>query len=87
MNKKYIEIDRDLKDLIISSFRYALGRNTYMTLLTCDYIKNHPELVDERVKNILLKDSEQLDFYYPKKGIDYEIFINFRMWLENLEVK
>lgn len=88
MNKKVVEIDRDLKDLIISSFRYALGRNTYITLLTCDYIKNHPELIDERVKKVLLEDLEQLDFFYDNiSDTDYKLFSNFRVWLKKLEVK
>lgn len=50
-----IPIDYNLKDIIISAFRYALGRNSYITLSTCDYIKKHPEVIDERVKDVLNK--------------------------------
>ena len=69
-----IQIDYDLKDIIISAFRYALGKKTYITLSTCDYIKNHPEIIDKRVKNVLLRDLEQLNFIYAKNELDYKIF-------------
>lgn len=82
-----LEIDRDLKDMIISAFRYALGRKTYMTFATCDYIRNHPELIDDRVKSVMLRDLEDLDMYYPDKGIDYTAFKDFEKWLNELEVK
>ena len=78
-----IQIDYDLKDIIISAFRYALGRKTYITLSTCDYIKNHPEIIDKRVKNVLLRDLEQLNFFYVKNELDYEIFTKFKKWLES----
>lgn len=83
-----IPIDYNLKDIIISAFRYALGRNSYITLSTCDYIKKHPEVIDERVKEVLLRNLEQLDFFYDNiNDTDYKLFTNFRVWLENLEVK
>ena len=53
-----IEITRDLKDIVCCSLRYALGRKTYITSLVSDYIIDHPELIDERVKNVMLKDIE-----------------------------
>lgn len=81
-----IPIDFDLRDMIISAFRYALGRKTFVTLATCHYFKEHPEIVDKRVKNVLLRDLEQLDMYYPNKGIDYEVFVEFKNWLEDEEV-
>ena len=82
-----IQIDYDLKDIIISAFRYALGKKTYITLATCDYIKNHPEIIDKRVKNVLLRDLEQLNFIYAKNELDYEIFTKFKKWLESYEVE
>ena len=82
-----IQIDYDLKDIIISAFRYALGKKTYITLSTCDYIKNHPEIIDKRVKNVLLRDLEQLNFIYAKNELDYKIFTKFKKWLESYEVE
>lgn len=82
-----LEIDRDLKDMIISAFRYAIGRKTYMTFATCDYIRNHPELIDDRVKGVMLRDLETLDMYYQKSDIDYITFKDFEKWLNELEVE
>lgn len=82
-----IEIDSDLRDMIISAFRYSLGRKTYVTLSTCDYIKEHKEIVDKRVKDVLLRDLENLDMYYTKNDIDYKIFKEFERWLNRLEVE
>ena len=45
-----IEINRDLRDIVISALRYAIGRKTYIVNETCEFIKKHPELIDERVK-------------------------------------
>lgn len=67
-----IEIDSDLRDIVISAF---------------GYIKEHKEIVDKRVKDVLLRDLENLDMYYPKNDIDYEIFKEFEKWLNRLEVE
>lgn len=81
-----IEIDNDLREIVISAFRYALGRHTYITHLTCNYIVEHYEIVDDRVKEVLLRDLEKLDRYYAKEDIDYHMFTDFRKWLVDLEV-
>lgn len=82
-----IEIDYNLKDIVISAFRYALGRKTYITYAICNYIMEHPELVDKRVKDVLSRDLEQLDMYYSESDIDYRIFKSFEEWLKELEVE
>lgn len=82
-----LEINHDLKDIVISAFRYALGRKTYITLATCDYIKDHPEIVDKRVKDVLLRDLENLDMYYSENDVDCVVFNKFEKWLKELEVE
>ena len=82
-----IEIDRNLKDMIISALRYAIGRKTYITEETCSYIKNHPELIDERVKMVMLKDLEDIYRYYDENDeVDLPDFLKLKKWLEDLEV-
>lgn len=82
-----IEIDRGLKDMIISALRYAIGRKTYITEETCSYIKNHPELIDERVKMVMLKDLEDIYRYYDEHDeVDLPDFLKLKKWLEDLEV-
>ena len=44
-----IQIDYDLKNIIICALRYAIGRKTYVTFEVCEYIMKHLDLIDERV--------------------------------------
>ena len=82
-----IEITRDLKDIVCCSLRYALGRKTYITSLVSDYIIDHPELIDERVKDVMLKDIEEYldcrDTYYKDDECDYQSWLRLKKWLEN----
>ena len=86
-----IGIDYDLRDIVISAVRYALGRRTMAPFSTTEYIMAHPELVDNRVKQVLLKD---LEYYFDKwkcglqtdDRCDYDTWLLFKKWLEKLEV-
>ncbi len=81
-----IEINYELKDMIISALRYAIGSHTYITEETCSFIKEHPELIDRRVKEIMLKDLEEIHRYYETNdSIDLPAFISLKNWLEKLE--
>lgn len=77
-----IQIDYDLKNIIISALRYALGRKSYVTFEVCEYIIKHPELIDKRVKDVMLRDLEEIDKYYGKDDIDYKVFDKLRKWLK-----
>lgn len=83
-----IEITRDLKDIVCCSLRYALGRKTYITSLVSDYIMEHPELIDERVKGVMLKDIEEYldcrNIYYKDDECDYQSWLKLKNWLEDL---
>lgn len=81
-----IEITYDLKDMIISALRYAIGRRTYIVNQTCEFIRKHPELIDERVKQVMIKDLEQLHEFYEVNDIDFIEFMKFANWLKSLEV-
>lgn len=54
-----LEIDHDLKDIIIQSLRYALYRHSYSLSQTCDYIRKHTEILDERVVQVMLNDIKE----------------------------
>ncbi len=82
-----IPIDYDLKDIVISALRYAIGRKTYVTSEISEYIMEHPELIDIRVRDVMLRDLEEIDNYYKKDDIDYKVFDKLKQWLEKLEVK
>lgn len=84
---KELKIDCDLKDMMIQSLRYALYRHTYALYQTCEYIKKHLEIVDKRVKTVMLKDIyERLK---DKDLKDFEIadIRCLQITLENLEVE
>ena len=89
MNKETIKIDRNLKDLVISAVRYALGRKTYITGLTSDFIINNPSLIDERVKKVIIKDLEEYfayrDCYYNDDECDYQSWLKLYEFLEELK--
>ena len=86
---KTIKIDRDLKDMIIGSLRYALGRRTYVTLATAEFIINNPDLIDERVKSVMIKDLEEYfayrSCYYNDDDCDYESWLRLYEFLGGIE--
>lgn len=57
--KNILEINHDLKDMMIQSLRYALYRHTYALNHTCEYIRKHIEILDERVVQVMLKDIQE----------------------------
>ncbi len=81
-----LEITRDLKDIVCCSLRYALGRRTYITSFVADYIMEHKELIDNRVKTIMLKDLddyfENRNDYYKDDECDYQSWLKLKKWLE-----
>lgn len=80
-----IEINRDLRDIVICALRYSIGRKTYVTYATCDFIMANSRLIDERVKNVMLKDLEDIEEYYDKDSCDYIKFVELREFLKNLD--
>ncbi len=81
-----IEINYELQDIVLCALRYAIGRKTYVTLEVCEFIMKHPNLIDYRVKRVMLRDLEDLDRYYKKDDIDYLPFDTLRKWLNLIDV-
>ncbi len=77
-----IQIDYDLKNIVICALRYAIGRKTYVTFEICEYIMKHPDLIDERVRVVMLRDLEDLGKYYEKNDVDYVTFNYLIKWLK-----
>ncbi len=77
---------RDFQDIVICALRYALGRRTYVTSATADFIKEYPELIDERVKTVMLRDLDEY-FAFRKVGAytddecDYNTWLDLEKWL------
>ena len=91
MNKEKIIIKdlHDFQDMMISALRYSLGRRTYITSETADFIKKYNEIIDERVKKIMLKDLEEYfecrDIYYKDDECDYNTWKGLYEWLKKME--
>lgn len=81
-----IEINYELQDIVLCALRYAIGRKTYVTLEVCEFIMKHPNLINYRVKRVMLRDLEDLDRYYKKDDIDYLPFDKLRNWLNLIDV-
>lgn len=82
----------EFQDMLISSLRYALGRKTYITDVTADFIKSYPEVIDKRVRTVMLNDLRRyFDFRILYKHTDdecdYNTWCDLRKWLEDKEVE
>lgn len=87
----YVLLDYVLRDMIISALRYALGRRTYITAETSEFIVENKDIIDGRMKQVMLSDLEQY-LERRNKGFitddkcDYEVWENLYNWLSKLEV-
>ena len=86
-----LKLDYVLRDMIISALRYALGRRTYITVETSEFIIENRAIIDSRMKQVMLRDLKE---YLERRNkgfitddkFDYEIWLNLYNWLNNLEV-
>ena len=80
-----IEINYELQDIVLCALRYAIGRKTYVTSEVCEFIMKHPDLINYRVKKVMLRDLEDLDRYYKKDNIDRLPFDKLKNWLDLID--
>ena len=87
-----VDDKRTLEDIILCAFRYAKPRHTYVLSEVIDFIKANPELITDRVKQILLTDTEeQINIYEQDQerltitDIDYQTLINFKKYLKSID--
>ena len=75
--------DEQFKDIILCAFRYSLYRHTYALDETLEFIENHPELIDDRVKTVMLRDiSDRLsDWEDGLWRMDKDRIKDFQGWL------
>lgn len=87
-----LKLDYVLRDMIISALRYALGRRTYITAETSEFIVKNKAIIDSRMKQVVLSDLQQY-LERRNKGFisddkcDYEVWVNLYNWLNELEVE
>ena len=87
-----LKLDYVFRDMIISALRYALGRRTYITAETSEFIIENKAIIDSRMKQVMLADLGQY-LERRNKGFitddkcDYEVWVNLYNWLSKLEVE
>lgn len=85
-----VEITNDyqFKDVILCAFRYSINRHTYALDETLEFIEHHPELIDDRVKCVMLRDIDNIlcDWEDGLWQMDKDRIKDFQGWLLNLEV-
>ena len=87
MLKVILNNDDTFKNIIISAFRYAIGRHTYILDETLEFIEEHSQVIDERVKYVMLRDIDnRLSEWDNHWEMDKERIIEFQKWLLELEV-
>lgn len=83
-----IKIDSNLQDMIISALRYAIGKKSYITGQTADFIMKNPNLIDSRVKKIMIKDlrnylENRIDLYNDD-DIDFQKWRQLYNWIKSI---
>ena len=58
---KMSETDVDIGTIAICAVRYAIGRQTYMPGIVQGFVMRHPDIVDKRVKEVMLRDLDEAD--------------------------
>ena len=94
------EYDKDLGTIAICAVRYAIGRQTYMPGIVQDFVMRHPAIVDERVRDVMIRDIDEADRVTEHKMSDGSLLTidhlgdtkidrpgweRFREWLKGLE--
>ena len=101
-HKKPKVYDEDMGAIAICAVRYAIGRETYMPGLVQDFVKRHPEIVDENVRNVMIRDINEADRIHEctlpngevlkidglgSTTIDRPGWLKFREWLESFNTE
>ncbi len=87
-----LKLNYVLRDMIISALRYALGRRTYITAETSEFIVENKDIIDGRMRQVMLSDLQEY-LERRNKGFisddkcDYEVWVNLYNWLSKLEVE
>lgn len=72
--------------MLISAVRYALGRQSYIVVETCDYVSDHLESLSKNCIKILIRDiSEEIEMYHSL-GRTCGMECDEKCWLKLLEV-
>lgn len=82
MSKKVLIDSQDLDLVFVASFRYALGRRTYMVFTIADFIKTNISLVPKNIIDLMIREITEAeqnhnDGLYKALGDDCDV----KTWL------
>jgi len=78
----------ELQDLFICALRYALYRHSYVVSEICNIIKSVPEIQNNRVTNVMLRDIQERldnwDYTISSFEMERDTILNLKDWLLKL---
>lgn len=101
MKKTDARDDAEIGAIVICAVRYAIGRESYMPGLVCDFIMRHPEILTESDRQVIIRDIEEADTirtYTMENGqkltvdglgntkIDRPGWLRLKEWLKGVKV-
>lgn len=82
MNSKItLENNFEFQDIVLSALRYALYRHTYIFQETIDWIESNLEIVNERMKQVMLNNIEKR---FEDGGLNDDEFETLKWFREKL---
>lgn len=76
------ENQKDLHDLLVCAFRYALGRRTYITSHIADLVKKYGYALPHQVKKQMASDIEHaIEHDLAGDEMDVRVWQELRQWL------
>lgn len=79
---KPISKDPDFSHIVLSALRYAMGRNTYATSLTADFIRRHWHRISRKFQHNIHRDLK--DFIAQDTDTSALNMIDHRAWQDLL---
>lgn len=76
--------DDELGAVLNCAVRYCLGRRTYMPELVTNWIRRHPETINERTRSVMVRDIEEAekDNCLGDPNVDAPMWRMFLTWLK-----
>lgn len=77
--------ESDMRGMLISSVRYALGRRTYIVSETCEWVKRYGPLLETPYRDIMIRDIEEQERWGYGDSCDLERWMDLLEWLRSTE--
>ena len=72
-----------LRGMLISSVRYALGRQTYIVSETCGWVRSYAHAIDRKTRTVMIRDIEEQERFGYGMDMDKQEWVNLLAWLKD----